>query len=145
MTTTQIIMISIWSIVLISTLLIEILTVNFISIWFSVGSLVSIFISVFEKNYWVSIIVFPLVSLFFISICFPIYMKYKKNFSKIDINSLVGIKSILLKDSNEYKLGEIKIGNTIYQTKSETLIKKDTLVQVKAIQGNKLLIEEVSE
>lgn len=142
MTQIQIIMITLWSVILIATLLLEYFTINFISIWFSLGSLVSLFISIFVKTFWVSLIAFPIVSLIALALFIPLYKKFKIH-NKKDINSFVGYRSYLLKDCDEYTLGKIKIGNTIYQTKSKNLIKKDTLVEVISVEGIKVLIKEV--
>lgn len=143
MTQLEIIMIVIWSMIFLATLVIELIGQDLVTIWFTLGSLVSLILAIVKVIYWIQIIVFAVVSLVCLSVIFPLYKKYyKKNNNEKDINEKIGIETILLDDVTEYKHGFVNINGVKWEVISEKEIKKGTKVVVTGVEGNKLLIKE---
>lgn len=143
MTQLEIIMIVIWSMIFLATLVIELIGQDLVTIWFTLGSLVSLILAIVKVIYWIQIIVFAIVSLLCLSIIFPLYKKYyKKNGNQKDINEKIGIQTVLLEDITEDKMGFVKINGVLWEVISNNKIKKGTKVVVIGVEGNKLLIKE---
>ena len=60
---TQINLIIGWGVLLILTILVEVYSVQLVSIWFSLGAIVALILAVFNVDIWIQFLVFTLVSI----------------------------------------------------------------------------------
>lgn len=141
-------MIWIWLAIFIITLIVEALTQDLVSIWFSLGALVVIILSLFPgMPFWGEIIVFVIVSIITLILTRPIVKKMLKNqIRKTNADSLIGQVVLLKKDTMKDDYGEVKINDVIYQTvladDDMEPIKEGEYVTIIAIKGNKLIIKK---
>lgn len=140
----------VWLSLLIIMILVEAMGPALVSIWFAVGALVSLIVS-FIPNvpWWVEVIVFVVVSTIALLTVRPLSKRYfKRNTIKSNADSLVGKRGLLKEEIKPYNPGVCKINDVLWTAVSaneQETIAKDSVVEVVAIQGNKLIIKKVEE
>ena len=133
----------IWFVVFIVMLVIEILTVNLVSIWFAIGALSAMLTAYFTESIFIQIVVFILVSIISLLITKPLVKKFK-GFDITPTNSdrVIGKTGEVIKRIGKNNYGEVKIfGNTWTATSKEELEVGDK-VRVLNIEGVKLIVEK---
>lgn len=142
-------MIWIWLGIFVFTVILEAITQDLVSIWFSLGSLASMCVS-FGVPYWVEIIVFVVVSSITLIFTRPLVKKLTdRQIVKSNTDEFVGKKVKVVSDVDKYDGGEIKINGIIYtailpEEENET-ISKDSIVEIVTIKGNKLVVKKIEE
>lgn len=135
-----------WASLFIITLVIEVYTSEMVSIWFTIGSLISFFLALCtELNETVQICVFLGVAVLLMVCTRKIFLKMLKNNNQTtNIDSLVGTVHKLLKTIEDDNMGEIKINGIVWNvvSKKNQVIKKDAKVKILEIKGNKFIVEE---
>ena len=142
-------MVWIWAAVFIVSLIIEIVTVELASIWFTFGSLVSFILALCGVGETVQIVVFLVVS-FLLLVCLrTIFMRFLRNNKETtNLDSVIGTVHTLLSDITEEKPGEIKINGVVWRAVSQNneMIESGKKVQIVEVQGNKFIVkEEITE
>ena len=121
-----------------------------VSIWFAIGALVSLIISFIpEVAWWIEVIVFVVVSVAALLAIRPIAKKYfKRNIVRTNIDSFIGKKGYVIEDISMLKPGAVKIGDvswTAIPVSEEITIKENEIIEVVALNGNKLIVKKVEE
>lgn len=141
------IMLIIWGVVFVTFLIIEISTADLIAIWFSLGALIALVVAAIKPIPWyVSIFVYIVSSLLlFIFVGRYIKKKMKPGDETItNVETYVGKQYKLLEDITLDQNGTIKIDGVEWSCVSidDKDIKKDTIVTVKRIEGNKMIVSK---
>ena len=141
------IMLIVWGVVFVAFLLIEIISEDLIAIWFSLGALIALIVAAIKPIPWyVSIFVYIVSSLLlFILLGRYIKKKMKPGDETItNVETYIGKKYRLLEDITLDQNGIIKIDGVEWSCVSfdNQDIKKDTLVTVKKIEGNKMIVSK---
>lgn len=140
-------MVWIWAVVFLVTLIVEIITVELASIWFSFGSLIAFILALCGVNETIQIIVFIVASVLMFLSFRNICMKLLKNSKeKTNADSLVGTVHKLTKEIKEDEPGEIKINDIPWRVISKTneKIERGNEVRILEVQGNKFIVEKVA-
>lgn len=140
----------VWLAVIAVAIIIEILTLDLVSVWFAFGAVIPfILAAVGGIAIEIQIAVFVVVSALLI-----IFMRnwakkllFKNMNEKTNINSIIGKKIRLLEDTDFEHLGSLKINDVTWTAVSHDgkLIKAGQIVEVVKVDGNKLLVKEVEE
>lgn len=140
----------VWLAVIAVAIVIEILTLDLVSVWFAFGAVIPfILAAVGGIAIEIQIAVFVVVSALLI-----IFMRnwakkllFKNMNEKTNINSIIGKKIRLLEDTDFEHLGSLKINDVTWTAVSHDgkLIKAGQIVEVVKVDGNKLLVKEVEE
>ena len=140
----------VWLAVIAVAIIIEILTLDLVSVWFAFGAVIPfILAAVGGIAIEIQIAVFVIVSALLI-----IFMRnwakkllFKNMNEKTNINSIIGKKIRLLEDTDFEHLGSLKINDVTWTAVSHDggLIKAGQIVEVVKVDGNKLLVKEVEE
>lgn len=133
----------IWFVIFIVMLLIEIVTVNLVSIWFAVGALVSSVVAYFCDNIVIQIGVFLIVSSLTLIFTRPFSNKVRKG-KKIPTNldRVIGMEGIVTEDIEKNKVGEVRVDGKRWSAISKVTLKKNEIVKVMEIDGVKLIVEK---
>ena len=132
-----------WLAVVIITLVIEFMTAEIVSIWFFVGSVVSLILAICKVDPAIQIIVFVLVSLLFMACVRPFIRKYiKRNEIKTNVDSFVGRIALVTEDIVDGNRGVVKLDGQEWSAIANEDILKGTKVVVLSIEGNKLIVKE---
>ena len=132
-----------WFISFIILLFIELITVNLVTIWFALGALASMVVSLFVDSYIIQIVVFIVVSIISL-ICTKSVVKKFKAFNTTPTNSdmVIGKSGIVTKKIENNKYGEVKVYGNTWTATSDVEIDVDTKVKVLSIEGVKLIVKK---
>lgn len=148
MTTVQIIMISIWVVVLLITLLLEFESQQLVTIWFSVGSILALILAAFNVHYIWQIASFVVLSTVLVLATRPLSRRFmRREIVATNIDSIIGKQGIIITDVSLDVRGEVKVESRIWVAfvTSNIHIEKGTKVIVMDVEGNKLLVEPIDK
>lgn len=127
----------------------EFVTMEMVSIWFTFASIVAIILALCGVIWWVQLIVFCVLALGLLLGLRKFSMKYllKNTNEKTNVDSVVGTTHKLLKSITKDEPGEIKINGVVWTviSKNGSSIKKDAEVKIEKVDGNKLIVSKFIE
>ena len=140
----------IWLLLVIVLLAIEIATVNLTTIWFAGGAIVAFISTFYGASATVQRTIFVGLSLLLLVVTRPIALKYVRNGkTKTNADSLIGRIAIVSKEiDNLSQSGEGMIADiswTARSLKETSVIAVGSKVKICAIEGVKLIVEEIKE
>lgn len=126
-------------------LIIEMSTVALVSLWFTVGALAALGMSLLGLAVWVQVVVFLLVSGALLAMLRPMMKKHVK-ITRTNVDSLIGKKGIVTADiDNIAAVGQIKLSGMDWTARSSSgsTIPAGTTVIVDRIEGVKAFVSPV--
>ena len=133
----------IWLAVVVFTLVIEFATTEIVSIWFFVGSLISMILAICKVDPAIQIVVFVIISFLALLIARPFVKKWtKRNEIKTNVDSIIGRIAIVTEDIIDGNRGVVKLDSQEWSAISNDDIVKGTKVVILSIEGNKLIVKE---
>ncbi len=133
-----------WIIAVVVFAVLEMSTIQLVSIWFSVGALVSFIFASLGFGIWHQIFAFLIVSAVCIAFARPLIKKFTTT-SATNADGLIGKKAVITKDiDNINSLGEAKVNGLLWSARSidDEIIKKDEVVTIEKIEGVKLIVKK---
>lgn len=135
-----------WFIAIIAFVIIETLTVQFVSIWFAGGALCALISELLGASTLVQCIVFVVASAMILVLTRPLVKKLSKSEKSVTgTDMLIGKTAIMTKDTDNLgDSGEAKADGKFWTVKSTDgePIQKDTVVTVEKIEGVKLIVRK---
>ena len=132
-----------WGVLFLLFVVIELATVNLVTIWFAVGALVSLFVSYFVDNVIIQTAVFIVVSLISLLLTKPILLKFKVvNFEPTNSDRFIGKKGDVVKRITPKEKGEVKVLGTIWTATSDETLEVGDEIEVLKIDGVKLIVKK---
>lgn len=138
---------TIWLIVFVACIVIEIITMGLTTIWFAGGALIAAAAAALNAPLWLQIVLFIAVSLVLLYFTRPVAVKYfNKDRVRTNAESLVGKQAIVISEiDNLQGIGQVTVGGQEWSAR--TTIEGITLpvgsvVIIRAISGVKLMVEE---
>lgn len=136
-----------WLAVVVIAIIIEIETVQIVSIWFAASALVTMILAAFNCPLDIQLIVFVLLSVILFLVSRPLVKKLNKGKSENStVESMIGEKVVVTKEIKVGETGEIKAKYDRYTAIAPcetTNIPIDTLCVIKEIRGNKVIVERL--
>lgn len=135
-----------WMVIFVLLILLEIMTVNLVSIWFALGSLASFILSFFVQDVSWQIALFILVS--FISLLLTKRFIRKIHNSKViptNLDRVIGQIGVVTEEINKLEPGEVKVDGKRWSAISSKKINVGSKVEILSIDGVKLNVKEVEE
>ncbi len=138
---------TIWLIVFVACIVIEIITMGLTTIWFAGGALVAAIGAAVGAPLWLQIVLCVVVSLVLLYFTRPIAVKYfNKDRVKTNAESLVGRQAIVISEiDNLQGIGQVTVGGqewTARTTEEGITLPVGSVVIIRAISGVKLMVEE---
>ncbi len=133
-----------WAIIFVVTVLVEISTTQLVSIWFAGASIISFILALTSVPYWIQLVVFVGSSVLLLILSNLLFkdkiLKFKK--SPTNADTLIGQEIKLTKNVSLLETGEARVRDVIWTVAVEDDVsyKKDDLVIIKDIKGNKLIV-----
>ncbi len=138
----------IWIIIFIVALIVEVVTSGtLISIWFSVGALLAYLVQLFNGPLILQLIVFLAVSIGALLAIRPIATTYfRGNIVATNADRMVGQRTYLTKAITSNHWGEVNVYGVVWSAveKNNQPLAIGTEVKVVAIEGAKLIVEEIT-
>lgn len=132
-----------WGLAFLVFIVIELATVNLVTIWFAVGSLITLFVSLYVDSEIIQIIIFIIASLVSLVVTKPIASKLKiKNIEPTNSDRYVGKSGEVTKKITPKEKGEVKVLGTIWTAVSDETLEVGEEIKVKKIEGVKLIVEK---
>lgn len=139
----------VWLVVFLVAVIIEATTLEIVSIFFAIGSVISLIISFIPGvEWWIQLIVFVVISGASLIGVRPLATKLlNKEKRSTNIDELIG-KHVTIIDEDDDDLYETKVNGLIWRVmnidENEKLAKNDK-VEVISIKGNKLIVRKVEK
>ena len=134
----------IWLIIAGVCLIAEIITSGFLVFWLSIGSLISMIVSLFTDNIFIQTAVFVISSAILIFATKPFVKKFAKTINvKTNAFSIIGQNGIVTKDIDSINSkGQVKIDGETWSAigKNDMDIPKGTEIEVLEIKGVKAVV-----
>ncbi len=136
-----------WIFIIVSTLLVELFTVAFVSLWFTLGGICALICNLLHLPLLVQWIVFILVSVLSIVLFRSVWLnKLKTKIVPTNADANIGKEVLVTESINNLKnQGEVKVNGQLWSAKSinDEVIEKDTKVIIRKIEGSKVIVEKV--
>ena len=133
----------IWFILIFAFLIIEALSFNLITIWFSFGSLCAFISTYLTDNLIIQIVVFTFFTIISLIFTKPLLDKFiNKNVTKTNIDMIIGKIGIVTKEINELSPGRVKVSGKDWMAISNSHIDEGKKVRVLKIEGAKIIVRE---
>ena len=137
----------VWLGIVVVATVVELLTLDMTSIWFSFSGLVAMVLSAFDKIGWVvQLIVFVVLSAALIiglrPICRKFFLRHMNE--RTNAASVIGKKVYMLTTASFGQMGSVKISDVVWSAipEDETqTIEAGSIVEIKEIRGNKLIVK----
>ncbi len=135
-----------WLVLFVVLALFELATVNLVSIWFSLGALITTFVSLATDNVMVHLAVFTISSILLLLLTKPFVKKLKKrDVIPTNLDRVIGKVGVVTETIEKDDIGEVKVLGKKWSAYSDKEIKENSKVKVLSINGVKLKVEEIKE
>lgn len=138
----------VWLGIFVIAIIVEFATTELVSFWFAGGALFALIASLIPGvPYWGEVIVFVASSTILLFSLRPITKKLlSKKEIKSNVDEMIGKKALVIKKIDELNRGEIKIYGVVWTAEasdSKVSIEKDSIVEILAIEGNRVIVKKV--
>ena len=135
----------VWLALAIAMALLEAITVQLVSIWFTIGAIAACITSLFTDNIIIQVAVFVVVSAIALAVTRPLVKKLRKRKAEAtNADRYIGKTAIVLTEiDNDKAQGMVKVDNEKWTARSVNgePIEEGTAVTITAIEGVKLMVE----
>ncbi|MGM9534110.1 MAG: NfeD family protein [Intestinibacter sp.] len=125
----------------------ELMTTSLTLIWFSIGALIVMLISIFIESILWQVVVFAVISITLLVIATK-YLVDRDREVKYNTNlqGIISQKAIVVEDIEPYESGVVKLNGEEWTaiSKDELKIEKGKVVEIIEIEGVKLIVREVT-
>lgn len=138
---------TIWLIIFVACIVIEIISMGLTTIWFAGGALIAAVAAALGIPLWMQIVLFVLISLVLLYFTRPIAVKYfNKDRVKTNAESLVGKQAIVISEiDNLQGVGQVTVEGKEWTARTineGVTLPVGSVVTIRAISGVKLMVEE---
>ena len=138
----------IWLALFVAMLAVEALGPALVSVWFAFGAIVALIVSFIPGvAWWVEVVIFVVISLATLLALRPVLRRYfKRNNYNTNIDSFTGKRGYVIEDIEYLKPGAVKIGDvswTAIPVDKDAKILENEVIEVVAVNGNKLIVKKV--
>ena len=135
-----------WLVLFVILSLIELATVNLVSIWFAVGALITTFASLATDNLMVHLAVFTISSILLLLLTKPFVKKIKRReVVPTNLDRVIGKVGVVTEKIENDGIGEVKVLGKRWSAYSNKEIEVNRKIKVLSINGVKLKVEEFKE
>ena len=135
-----------WLVLFIALSLLELMTINFVSIWFAIGALITTFASLVIDNQMIELAIFTVTSLFLLLITKNFVKKIRiKEVVPTNLDRVIGKIGLVTSSIPKDGVGEVKVLGKSWSAYSSKGIEEGRKVKILSIDGVKLKVEEIKE
>ena len=141
-------MTAIWSIILVISVIVEAITIDLVSVWFSIGAIAALICDVLGQSQTVQIVVFTVVSIVCILISRPLSKKYLRgNIIKTNLDRVIGQHCLVTETITADSKGEVKVMGNLWTASSldNTTIEAGNYAEVVSIEGAHVVVKRIEE
>lgn len=133
----------IWLILFIVFLIIEVITINLVTIWFAIGSLAAFISTYFTDSLIIQCIVFVIFTALTLLITKPVLNKFRiiRN-EGLNYDRIIGKIGVVTKKVSKQESGRVKVDGKDWMAISDKEIEVNKEVEILKIDGVKLIVKE---
>lgn len=135
----------IWLSIVVSLAIIELSTVNLVSVWFVISGSITMVISLLTDNITIQIAIFVLLGLLLMLLTRKIVKKIVPKKEKTNIDRIVDMEGIVTSKITKTHPGEVKVDGKIWIATADNTIEKDSIVRILEINSTKLKVSRMEE
>ena len=134
----------IWLLIVIVLGLIELFTVNLVTIWFVASGIVALVLSYFDVPVPIQVTVFVILGIILLfTTKKPLEKMLNKTKQRTNVDRVLDMEGIVTEEIDKNSPGEVKVDGKRWTAIADTKIPKDATVKILKIEGVKLIVEEV--
>ncbi|CCV64358.1 Nodulation efficiency family protein, NfeD [Alteracholeplasma palmae J233] len=138
------VMVWVWLGIFVLSVTFEFVSLELVSIWFAIAAIPSLILAMVNIPLHYQLIVFFIISCVLIFLTRPVVLKYfKRNEVKTNVDAYIGKVAVVTKTITPNNSGLVKFEHLIWTAISDAEIKEDALVKILAVEGVKLIVEEI--
>lgn len=141
-------MLPIWLGIIIVSVIVEIITVDLVSIWFAAGALVALVGELLGVSQTVQIVLFVIITIVLIILTRPLAKKYlKTNIISTNYDRLIGKHGLVTKRIDADTKGEVKVMSTSWMAASidNSTLEEGDYCEILAIEGAHLVVKKIEK
>lgn len=132
-----------WLVLVIVLAIIEIATVNLLTIWFVISGIVAMILSFFIDNSAVTSTVFAVLGIILLFTTRPILKRIlPTQRARTNLDRVIGASGVVTKEIKKNQVGEVKVDGKIWSAISDKSIAVGESVIIDAIDGVKLVVRK---
>ena len=131
----------IWLGVIVLLTIIEVLTVNLVSIWFIISALFALIISLFIDSFILQFSTFVILGIILLILTKKFVANKLVLNEKTNLDRIIGMRGVVTEDIDDLVIGEVLVDGKRWSAISKTPIKKGEKVKIIKIEGVKLIVE----
>lgn len=135
----------IWLALAIILAIIEMSTVNLVSIWYIISSIIAMIVSLFIDNIVIQVAIFVLGGTLLLILTKNTIKKILPEKTKTNIDRIVGMKGIVTEKITKKIPGEVKVDGKYWTAIADETIPVDTTVEILEIDSTKLKVKRMEE
>jgi len=135
----------VWLAVAIILAIIEMSTINLVSIWFIISSIIAMIVSLFIDNIVIQLAIFVLGGTLLLILTKEAIKKILPEKTKTNIDRIIGMKGIVTEKITKKIPGEVKVDGKFWTATAEENINEDETVEILEINSTKLKVRRMEE
>ena len=141
-------MIPIWLGIIIAAIVIEVITVDLVSVWFAAGGSIALILCLLGINQSIQIAAFIIIAIITAVVVRPIAKKYMRgNIERTNFDRVIGKHGLITKTITADTKGEVKVMSTLWLASSidNTTINEGDYCEILAVEGAHLVVKKIEE
>ena len=141
-------MIPIWLGIIIAAIVIEVITVDLVSVWFAAGGIIALILCLLGINQSIQIAAFIIIAIITAVVVRPIAKKYMRgNIERTNFDRVIGKHGLITKTITADTKGEVKVMSTLWLASSidNTTINDGDYCEILAVEGAHLVVKKIEE
>ena len=136
----------IWFVAFLLLLIIEIATINLVTIWFAFGAIAAMITTMFTDSLIIQVAVFLVVSIISLVLTKPVMKAFKMTeIEPTNSDRVIGKSGEVIKEISNNEYGEVKVFGNVWTATSKQNLSVGDKVKVVSIEGVKLIVEKEEE
>ena len=132
-----------WLIIIVLLTILEVVTINLVSVWFIISGIISLFLSFVVDSFYIQFGIFVILGLLLMILTRPYLVKQLgKKKVKTNLDRVIGMEGIVTEEIAKLKVGEVKVDGKKWSAISNENIKVGEEVIVEDISGVKLIVRK---
>lgn len=141
-------MIPIWLGIIIAAIVIEVITVDLVSVWFAAGGIIALILCLLGINQSIQIAAFIIIAIITAVVVRPIAKKYMRgNIERTNFDRVIGKHGLITKTITADTKGEVKVMSMLWLASSidNTTINEGDYCEILAVEGAHLVVKKIEE
>ena len=135
-----------WLLIIILLAILEVVTINLVSIWFIISAIVSLFLSFAIDSFYIQFAVFVGLGIILMLLTRPyLVKKLSKKKVRTNFDRIIGKEGLVTEKITKLKVGEVKVDGKRWSAISKDVIDVGSTVIIEDIDGVKLIVRKGEE